>query len=141
MSKKDNSKSEGFSPEQDSELWDLLGNTPNVEPGPFFSRNVLRKVRQISPEKSSLWTGLNQLFSKPALVSCIAACCLFAGLGLIINNSSQVDPASISSNVQTSGDNSDELAEEVVSLDELGELMAVSDPGVLSDEALLSLLF
>ncbi|MFZ4775738.1 MAG: hypothetical protein ACOYM3_10260 [Terrimicrobiaceae bacterium] len=30
------------------QLWDLLGNTKPVQVSPFFSRNVLRRIRQAS---------------------------------------------------------------------------------------------
>ncbi|MBA3560682.1 MAG: hypothetical protein H0W30_19050 [Gemmatimonadaceae bacterium] len=32
--------------EDDQELWDLLGKAPQPAPSPFFSRNVVRKVRE-----------------------------------------------------------------------------------------------
>jgi hypothetical protein len=38
------------------ELWDLLGKAPEPRVSPFFSRNVLRTIREEEPRRSS-WFG------------------------------------------------------------------------------------
>lgn len=48
-------------------LWDLLGQAPAVQPSPFFTRNVLRAVREAEAEATSqasansLWALLLRL--------------------------------------------------------------------------------
>jgi hypothetical protein len=37
---------DNMEPEDDKELWDVLGRLPAPTLSPFFSRNVLRKIRQ-----------------------------------------------------------------------------------------------
>lgn len=40
------------------DLWEVLGHAPKVEPGPFFTQHVLRKVRKGGTERSPVWTWL-----------------------------------------------------------------------------------
>lgn len=49
--------------EEDPQLWDLLGRSKTATPSPFFARNVLRAVRNVTPEKSNLlaWYKLRRL--------------------------------------------------------------------------------
>jgi hypothetical protein len=37
---------DNMEPEDDKELWDILGRLPGPALSPFFARNVLRKIRQ-----------------------------------------------------------------------------------------------
>jgi len=38
--------------EEDEKLWDLLGRSPTPQVSPFFSRNVLRKIREAQGEEA-----------------------------------------------------------------------------------------
>ena len=37
--------------EEHDDLWDLLGKAKETQPSPFFSRNVLRAIREAQPEQ------------------------------------------------------------------------------------------
>ncbi|HST29532.1 MAG TPA: hypothetical protein VLK27_01690 [Chthoniobacterales bacterium] len=66
--------------EDDQQLWDLLGQASAPELSPFFSRNVVRTVRQRSQQFESLrsWFGLRRLVPITGLaVALIAAIMAF----------------------------------------------------------------
>jgi hypothetical protein len=58
-------------PEDDQELWDLLGRMPGREVSPFFARNVLRQIREASEasrfERVRRWISLRRLIPATAL--------------------------------------------------------------------------
>src|SRR5436309_16143016 len=60
-------------PEDDQELWDLLGRVAGPEVSPFFARNVLRQIRE-APEASRFervrrWISLRRLIPATALAA------------------------------------------------------------------------
>ena len=58
----------------DEKLWDLLGSAPTPEVSPFFSRNVLRRLRQDSPARPSRpWFSWRRLLPISALAAATAA--------------------------------------------------------------------
>lgn len=127
-------ESDNRSLEDDKALWDLLGNASQVEPGPMFSRNVIRAVRLDQDEESGILAALVNFFRQPAFASVALGITLLAG-GLLLLQQEDSDVHSLHSNVEPT------LTEEVESISQLGELVAVADPSELSDEALLNLLF
>ncbi len=130
----------------DKELWDLMGKARKVEPGPMFSRNVVREVRLAEAARAeqglaAAWLGW--LLRPTVLTGFAAIACVAIGLALLSTRPSpdtsvvEVSPDAISEQSMEAYD----PAEEYESIEMLGQLMAVSDPGTLSDEALLQLLF
>ena len=66
-------------PEDDKELWDVLGRLPQPTLSPFFARNVLRKIRQ----EPSLFERARNLFSVRKLVGASVAAAVFVALALV----------------------------------------------------------
>jgi hypothetical protein len=58
-------------PEDDQELWDLLGRMPGREVSPFFARNVLRQIHEAAEasrfEQVRRWISLRRLMPATAL--------------------------------------------------------------------------
>lgn len=120
----------------DKALWDLLGSARKVEPGPMFARNVMREVRNLDEEAFD-WRKVFTWLSRPAFLVAAASVLVLAGIFVLQDQSGyvSVEPA------PTDGVEYIDPAREFESIEMLGELMAVSDPGQLSDEALINLLF
>jgi hypothetical protein len=57
-------------PEDDKELWDVLGRVPGPKLSPFFARNVLRSVRQEGTrfERMRRWFSWRRLAAASAVV-------------------------------------------------------------------------
>jgi hypothetical protein len=56
-------------PEDDKQLWDILGHVPEPTVSPFFARNVLRKIRQEATrfEWARNWFSLRRLVAASAV--------------------------------------------------------------------------
>ena len=56
-------------PQDDNELWDLLGRVPEPTLSPFFARNVLRKIRQQATgfDRARNWLSLRRLVAASAV--------------------------------------------------------------------------
>ncbi len=56
-------------PEDDKQLWDILGHIPGPTVSPFFARNVLRKIRQEATrfERARNWFSLGRLVAASAV--------------------------------------------------------------------------
>ena len=56
-------------PEDDKQLWDVLGRVPGPILSPFFARNVVRKIRQKSTrfERARNWFSLRRLAAASAI--------------------------------------------------------------------------
>ncbi len=122
--------------ESDRRLWDLLGRARRVEAGPLFSRNVVREIRLSQPEKKPVWHGF---FGRTALITAAALAILLPmAAPRFLPSAGKSDHAAM---LESSAPAGEDLAQEFESIERLGELMAVSDPGTLSDEAFLDLLF
>jgi hypothetical protein len=59
----------------DQQLWDLLGSSAAPGPSPFFSRNVLRRLREESSSRSGFagWLSWRRLLPVSGLVAAAAA--------------------------------------------------------------------
>lgn len=67
-------------PEEQDDLWQLLGKAKTPQVSPFFARNVLREIRPANQEKSGVFPWLlHQL--RPLALGCIAAVLLVLNLG------------------------------------------------------------
>src|SRR6201987_181095 len=56
-------------PEDDKQLWDVLGRVPGPTLSPFFARNVVRQIRQKSTgfERARNWFSLRRLVAASAV--------------------------------------------------------------------------
>src|SRR6266436_1344830 len=56
-------------PEDDKQLWDVLGRVPGPTLSPFFARNVVRKIRQGAThfERARNWFSLRRLVAAAAV--------------------------------------------------------------------------
>ena len=59
-------------PEEQDDLWQLLGNAKKPSVSPFFASNVLREIRSTRPEKAGLLAWLRMQW-RPVLLSGAAA--------------------------------------------------------------------
>lgn len=75
--------------EEHDELWDLLGKAKAPEVSPFFSRNVLRAVREEAQAKPGVFAWLRRHWQLTAVSTCTVV--LAVGLALF-DQSSQPDP-------------------------------------------------
>jgi hypothetical protein len=60
-------------PEDDQQLWDLLGRTAEPKLSPFFARNVLREVRQEGSSfgRAQNWLSLRRLGAASAVAAVV----------------------------------------------------------------------
>ena len=65
-------------PQDDKELWDVLGRLPKPALSPFFARNVLRKIRQEPSrfEWARNWFGVRKVVAASAVVAVFVAIAL-----------------------------------------------------------------
>ena len=65
-------------PQDDKELWDVLGRLPEPAVSPFFARNVLRKIRQkpIGFERVRNWFSVRKLVGASAVAAVLVALAL-----------------------------------------------------------------
>ena len=70
---------DNMEPQDDKELWDVLGRLPKPTLSPFFSRNVLRKIRQ----EPSRFERVRNWFSLRKVVGASAVAALFVALALV----------------------------------------------------------
>ena len=69
-------------PQDDKELWDVLGRLPKPTLSPFFSRNVLRKIRQ----EPSRFERVRNWFSLRKVVGASAVAAVFVAVALVTHN-------------------------------------------------------
>jgi hypothetical protein len=65
-------------PQDDKELWDVLGRVPEPTLSPFFARNVLRKIRH----EASRFEWARNWFSLRRLVAASAVAILVVGMAI-----------------------------------------------------------
>ncbi len=142
--------------EKDDPVWQLLDQARPVKPSPFFSRNVVREVRQLRDNGAaeSWWTR----WLRPATANVAFATLAVAALAIFLVSQSHQNQAGDSSDgqgtvvqVPSVGDSAElpavpratefDPAAEIGNLEYLGQLMAVTDPSALDDNALADLLF
>lgn len=59
--------------EEHDELWELMGRAKNPTPSPFFSRNVLRAIREEAQEKPGFLLWLRTHWQMAASATCAVA--------------------------------------------------------------------
>jgi hypothetical protein len=100
--------------EENDDLWELLGKARQPAVSPFFSRNVLREVRNLPQERGFDFLGwLRQRWQVAALAVCVIAVAL-AGGAFIERNDEEQQIAAIAQTVTESPD-----YEVIAHLDEL----------------------
>jgi hypothetical protein len=69
---------DNMEPEDDKELWNVLGRLPEPTLSPFFARNVLRAIRQNPThfERVRNWFRLRRLVGVSALAAALVALAL-----------------------------------------------------------------
>jgi len=70
---------DNMEPQDDKELWDVLGRLPEPTLSPFFARNVLRKIRQEPTHFELVWNW----FSVRKVVGASAVAVVFVALALV----------------------------------------------------------
>ena len=70
---------DNMKPQDDKELWDVLGRLPEPTLSPFFARNVLRKIRQ----KPTHFERVQNWFSVRRVVGASAVAAVAVALALV----------------------------------------------------------
>jgi hypothetical protein len=70
---------DNMEPQDDKELWDVLGRLSEPTLSPFFARNVLRKIRQ----KPTHFERMRNWFSVRKVVGASAVAVVFVALALV----------------------------------------------------------
>jgi hypothetical protein len=66
-------------PQDDKELWDVLGRLPKPKLSPFFARNVLRKIRR----EPTRFEWARNLFSVRKVIGASAVAAVFVAVALV----------------------------------------------------------
>jgi hypothetical protein len=69
---------DNMEPQDDKELWDVLGRLPKPTLSPFFARNVLRKIRQEPSrfERARSWLSMRKVVGASAVAAIVVAVAL-----------------------------------------------------------------
>ncbi len=129
-------------PEMDPELWKLLGQARRREASPYFVREVMRDVRRRSEEPVSwfqgLWSPLRLHRLSPLWVTASLALLALAAY-VPLTRGPQVNGSAQTLWPLESLTEAFDPASEWATVEYLGKLMAVTDPGQLDDDALAAL--
>lgn len=125
--------------EPDDPVWDLLKHASKVEPSPFFSRNTVREVR-LEGSKTRWWESLENLFaSRRAAFTMAATAAVAIGVVYFL-----AQPSATAPSVEMADQSIEDVfdpASELEEVEYLGQLVAVADPGQLTDDVLADLFF
>ena len=71
---------DNMEPQDDKELWDVLGRLPEPKLSPFFARNVLRRIRQGPShfQRVRNWFGVRKLIGASAVATVVIGLALVA---------------------------------------------------------------
>ena len=70
---------DNMEPQDDKELWDVLGRLPKPTLSPFFARNVLRRIRQ----EPTRFERVRNWFSVRKIVGASAVAAVFVAFALV----------------------------------------------------------
>ena len=104
---------DNMKPQDDKELWDVLGRLPEPTLSPFFARTVLRKIRQ----KPTHFERVRNWFSVRKVVGASAVAAVAVALALVTHYPGQRTTSSSESDVVAKIDPQD--YDVVADLDEL----------------------
>jgi hypothetical protein len=104
---------DNMEPQDDKELWDVLGRLPEPTLSPFFARNVLRKIRQESSYFERMWDW----FSVRKVVAASAVAAVVVAFAFVMHYPGPRTPSSSDSDVVAKIDPQD--YDVVADLDEL----------------------
>jgi hypothetical protein len=81
-------------PEDDQQLWDLLGRTVEPKLSPFFARNVLRKIRHEPSRfgRAQNWFSLRRLAAASAVAAVVIGMAIATHLPKWSQQSSEGEP-------------------------------------------------
>lgn len=119
---------DNMKPQDDKELWDVLGRLPEPTVSPFFARNVLRKIRQ----KPTHFERVRNWFSVRKVAGASAVAAVFVALALVTH---YLGPRATSSNDSDIVAKIDPQDYEVVA--DLDELIAWDENSVWEDRPTL----
>lgn len=128
-------------PETEDPVWELLSHASTAEPGPFFSRDVVREARKAGSGISFLERLQGALGPKLLVPGAVGAAVAVIVAISIERDDSSLSPAPASPGIVLESDASFDPASEMEAVEYLGELMAVADPGQLSEDAIADLFF
>ena len=94
---------DNMEPQDDKELWDVLGRLPKPTLSPFFARNVLRKIRQ----EPSRFERVRNWFSLRKVVGASAVAAVFVAVALVAHYPGPRTTSSTDSDVVTKIDPQD----------------------------------
>ena len=94
---------DNMEPQDDKELWDVLGRLPKPTLSPFFARNVLRKIRQ----EPSRFERARNWFSLRKIVGASAVAAVFVAVALVTHYPDPRTASSTDSDVVTKIDPQD----------------------------------
>lgn len=128
----------------------LLGHATRVEPGPFFARNILREIR-VQPRGSigfleliGLWLRRPRMLYGGAFALLIAFLVTAQGLWTPAGSDTAAGKPALAAQFTDSSASPEASFDpegEIEAVEYLGQLMAITDPGDLSDEALANLFY
>lgn len=137
--------------EHQDPVWDLLDNASKTDVSPFFARNVVREVRQLKQTDSGVLEGFFNLFRRPTVALCGTAAIAVFVLAFFLNTQPSGEDSrggtesslAVGSAIDLDANASlaFDPAAEIETIEYLGQLMVVADPGQLSDDALADLFF
>lgn len=136
-------------PQEQDELWNLLGKTSPKKASGAFVQNTLREVRKSQSASADSSSGWLSFFRSPVFAGSLAAL-VIATLGILAipssNDGEIVAEIEVPKGTETTGEavseeEVDVLTEELEVLTMVSEFLAVSDPTYLDDAALAELLF
>jgi hypothetical protein len=116
--------------EQNDPVWKLLSHAQKSEPTVFFARNVIREIRLLESSQNRFWNRLSQWLSSRVLI-------VLSESPNPIGNDSGIAHVPVIEGASEAFDPASEMA----SIEYLGQLMAVADPGQLDDAALADLFY
>jgi len=119
---------DNMEPQDDKELWDVLGRLPKPTLSPFFARNVLRKIR----EQPTHFERVRNWFSVRKLVGASAVAAVAVALALVKHSPGPLTTSSSDSDVVAKIDPQDY---DVVA--DLDELIAWDENSVWEDKPTL----
>lgn len=114
-------------PEENDELWQLLGEARASEVSPFFARNVLREIRTARQEKTGVLAWLRKYWRTAALGSAAAVLLAVNATGQFRTTAGTRAPAEIAQQAPSKTDY------EVIS--HLDELVAYEQSSIWLDDS------